>query len=186
MQTWACDLGDNNPSTVSPADAASGHLLLPELGQARVDHGWDEQHRLLQREDSRLRQRDPDARSDSMITTASTSLNDDLPDLPGHESADRHAADSRPGRKLGDGRNVLHAVQPRFDTEQGNLCRAGLCQQQHGQHADAGSPLEPPPGRRELLFGDGSVKFIKNSVSLQTWRALGTRNGGEVISADAY
>jgi hypothetical protein len=30
------------------------------------------------------------------------------------------------------------------------------------------------------------VKFIKNSVSLQTWRALGTRNGGEAISADAY
>ena len=36
------------------------------------------------------------------------------------------------------------------------------------------------------LFGDGSVKFIKNGVSLQTYRALGTRNGGEVISSDSY
>jgi prepilin-type processing-associated H-X9-DG protein len=33
---------------------------------------------------------------------------------------------------------------------------------------------------------DGSVKFIKNSISLPTWRALSTTMGGEVISADAY
>jgi hypothetical protein len=29
------------------------------------------------------------------------------------------------------------------------------------------------------------VRFIKSSVSLTTWNALGTRAGGEVISADA-
>ena len=42
------------------------------------------------------------------------------------------------------------------------------------------------PGGVNTLFGDGSVKFIKNSVDLQVWRALGTRNGGEVISADSF
>jgi prepilin-type N-terminal cleavage/methylation domain-containing protein/prepilin-type processing-associated H-X9-DG protein len=30
-------------------------------------------------------------------------------------------------------------------------------------------------------FCDGSVHFISNSVSLQTWQALGTMNGGEVV-----
>jgi prepilin-type N-terminal cleavage/methylation domain-containing protein/prepilin-type processing-associated H-X9-DG protein len=35
-------------------------------------------------------------------------------------------------------------------------------------------------------FADGSVHFIKNSVSPQTWWALGSRNGGEVISSDSY
>jgi len=29
---------------------------------------------------------------------------------------------------------------------------------------------------------DGSVRFVSSSVSLVTWRALGTRAGGEVIS----
>ena len=33
------------------------------------------------------------------------------------------------------------------------------------------------------LMGDGSVKFIKSSISMTTWWALGTRNNGEVISA---
>ena len=35
-------------------------------------------------------------------------------------------------------------------------------------------------------FADGSVRFIMSSVSNQTWVSLGTRNGGEVISGDAY
>jgi len=33
---------------------------------------------------------------------------------------------------------------------------------------------------------DGSVKFIKDSISLGTWGALGTMAGGEVIDASAY
>ncbi len=34
------------------------------------------------------------------------------------------------------------------------------------------------------LFGDGSVRFIKNSVNLLTFRAVLTLQGGEVISSD--
>jgi prepilin-type N-terminal cleavage/methylation domain-containing protein/prepilin-type processing-associated H-X9-DG protein len=47
-------------------------------------------------------------------------------------------------------------------------------------------PSSNHPGGINMLFGDGSAKFIKNSVSPQTWSALGTRNGGEVISSDSY
>ncbi len=42
------------------------------------------------------------------------------------------------------------------------------------------------PGGVNVLFGDGSVKFIKDSVNQATWWALGTKAGGEVVSADAY
>jgi prepilin-type N-terminal cleavage/methylation domain-containing protein/prepilin-type processing-associated H-X9-DG protein len=42
------------------------------------------------------------------------------------------------------------------------------------------------PGGSNMLFGDGSVKFLKDSINLQTYRALGTRNGGEIISADSF
>ncbi len=47
-------------------------------------------------------------------------------------------------------------------------------------------PSSRHPGGVNVLFGDGSVKFIKNSINLPTWRALGTRAGGEVVSADSY
>ena len=46
-------------------------------------------------------------------------------------------------------------------------------------------PSSRHPGGLNTLMGDGSVKFIKNSVSLPTWQALGTRAGGEVISSDS-
>jgi prepilin-type processing-associated H-X9-DG protein len=42
------------------------------------------------------------------------------------------------------------------------------------------------PGGVNLLFGDGAVRFMKNSVALSVWRALSTRNGGEVISSSDY
>jgi prepilin-type N-terminal cleavage/methylation domain-containing protein/prepilin-type processing-associated H-X9-DG protein len=42
------------------------------------------------------------------------------------------------------------------------------------------------PGGVNMLLCDGSVKFVKNSVAVQTWWALGTMAGGEVVSADAY
>jgi prepilin-type N-terminal cleavage/methylation domain-containing protein/prepilin-type processing-associated H-X9-DG protein len=42
------------------------------------------------------------------------------------------------------------------------------------------------PGGANVLAGDGSVRFVKNSVNLQAWRGFGTRNGGEVLSADQY
>jgi len=35
-------------------------------------------------------------------------------------------------------------------------------------------------------MADGSVKFIKDSVSQVTWWALGSREGGEVVSSDSY
>ncbi|WZO98251.1 DUF1559 domain-containing protein [Isosphaeraceae bacterium EP7] len=42
------------------------------------------------------------------------------------------------------------------------------------------------PGGGNFIFGDGSVKFLKNTISMPTYCALGSRNGGEVVSSDAY
>ncbi len=41
-------------------------------------------------------------------------------------------------------------------------------------------------GGVNVTMADGSVRFVKTSVSIPTWRALGTRNGGEVLSSDSY
>ena len=42
------------------------------------------------------------------------------------------------------------------------------------------------PGGVNVCMGDGSVKFMKSSIALPTWRAIGTRNGQEVVSASDY
>ncbi len=35
-------------------------------------------------------------------------------------------------------------------------------------------------------MGDGSVRFIKQTISPATYTALGTRAGGEVTSSDSF
>jgi prepilin-type N-terminal cleavage/methylation domain-containing protein/prepilin-type processing-associated H-X9-DG protein len=42
------------------------------------------------------------------------------------------------------------------------------------------------PGGVNTLFCDGRVQFIKDSINLNSWRALATRAGGEILSSDAF
>ena len=42
------------------------------------------------------------------------------------------------------------------------------------------------PGGANFLMTDGSVRFLKETISPAPYRALGTRNMGEVVSADQY
>jgi prepilin-type N-terminal cleavage/methylation domain-containing protein/prepilin-type processing-associated H-X9-DG protein len=61
------------------------------------------------------------------------------------------------------------------------------------QHAGTSSkyhtgigPSSLHPGGVNVGFLDGSVRFVKNSVSNATWWAIATMAGGEVVSADSY
>jgi prepilin-type N-terminal cleavage/methylation domain-containing protein/prepilin-type processing-associated H-X9-DG protein len=42
------------------------------------------------------------------------------------------------------------------------------------------------PGGVNVAFADGSVKFVKDSVNPQTWWAIGTRAGKEIVSGDSF
>ena len=42
------------------------------------------------------------------------------------------------------------------------------------------------PGGCNVGFADGSVRFIKSSIQMMTWWALGTKDNGETISSDQY
>jgi prepilin-type processing-associated H-X9-DG protein len=39
------------------------------------------------------------------------------------------------------------------------------------------------PGGVNVLFGDGSVRFAKDTIDPTTWAAAATRSGGEVYSS---
>ncbi len=42
------------------------------------------------------------------------------------------------------------------------------------------------PGGANVAFADGHVAFGRDSIDGQVWRALGTRDGGEVVSDDSF
>ncbi len=39
-------------------------------------------------------------------------------------------------------------------------------------------------GGVNVLFGDGSTRFVLDEIDIETWRALGSMSGGETVSAD--
>ena len=45
---------------------------------------------------------------------------------------------------------------------------------------------EASPGGVNVGMADGSVRYVKDSVNLLSWRALSTTRGKEVVSSDAY
>jgi prepilin-type N-terminal cleavage/methylation domain-containing protein/prepilin-type processing-associated H-X9-DG protein len=78
----------------------------------------------------------------------------------------------------------------------GDVLQAGFCVPEVVQ----GLPCQPMGSDRgsfagarsrhsggiNALMGDGSVRFVKNSVNMPTWIGLHTVSGGEVISADSF
>ncbi|AMV38124.1 DUF1559 domain-containing protein [Planctomyces sp. SH-PL62] len=47
-------------------------------------------------------------------------------------------------------------------------------------------PSSAHPGGVNVLFLDGSVRFVKDSINQNTWMSLGSRDGEEVVSSDSY
>jgi prepilin-type N-terminal cleavage/methylation domain-containing protein/prepilin-type processing-associated H-X9-DG protein len=67
---------------------------------------------------------------------------------------------------------------------QWNGCRVDCCVQMQAAHYLPATSNHP--GGVNILFCDGSVKFVKNTVSYVTWWALGTRANSENVSADSF
>jgi prepilin-type N-terminal cleavage/methylation domain-containing protein/prepilin-type processing-associated H-X9-DG protein len=75
-------------------------------------------------------------------------------------------------------------VTPNSTTFQFNTCKWGTtAASAQSTFTNSGSYH---PGGVNILMGDGSVKFIKNTINQTTWWALGTKAGGEVIDASSY
>ena len=79
----------------------------------------------------------------------------------------------------------------RTPNDKGPDCRGGL------PHSDKSDPnwsnlslnvaaRSAHPGGVNALLADGSIRFVKDSVAPLVWQALGSRNGGEIHSSDAY
>ncbi|MFO0949715.1 MAG: DUF1559 domain-containing protein [Isosphaeraceae bacterium] len=186
MQTWACDLGDNNPSVVAPNEAPRGvFYYLSKVGLADITDG-SSNTAFFSEKIRGSGTRDKDARSDSLVTAAPTSLD------ATYQTCNAMNPLTTPRLTLVQGASWVmgemcctqynHVAPPNKAT-----C-AGLG---FANNSMANMPMQVPPSSRHpggvnTLFGDGSVKFIKDTVSLQTYRAVGTRNGGEAVSADSY
>ena len=76
------------------------------------------------------------------------------------------------------------------DTD-GSTCSFGLLNSLSGPHCFRNQTYNygfksKHPGGANFGFADGSVKFLKQSINPRVYNALGSRAGGEVVSADQF
>ena len=62
-----------------------------------------------------------------------------------------------------------------------NLPNRRSCKKPSGRVATLAGSAHVGGGGVNVLFCDGSVRFVPNSIGLATWRAIGSRNLGEVV-----
>ncbi len=76
-------------------------------------------------------------------------------------------------------------VPPSSLTYQWGGCRFGCggCGVEFGQYENATSLH---PGGANCMMADGSVRFVKSSISMRTWWSIGTKAHNEVVSSDSY
>ncbi len=78
-----------------------------------------------------------------------------------------------------------------FDPEGGGALVLSHTGENHGPNAPSGQAHGDQywslhPGGANFLFGDGSVRFIKEQIGFRIFQTLATKAGGEVLSADQF
>jgi type II secretory pathway pseudopilin PulG len=78
-----------------------------------------------------------------------------------------------------------HVAPPNWSSPD---CSAGLpvVGDQNSISGGAFTARSGHPGGVHTLFMDGSIRFIRQSIRIEVWRALSTRAGGESTSSDTF
>jgi prepilin-type N-terminal cleavage/methylation domain-containing protein/prepilin-type processing-associated H-X9-DG protein len=179
QQTWACDLGENNPSTIAPNEVPRGVFYFGSaVKMADITDGtsntafFSEKRKGMGLPDPKTDMFIfPNQTSQDAVFTACRTLPPTALPLTSRQgmswvmgemccTAYNHVA----------GPNQKSCAAPNFPGSMANM-------------AMQVPPSSLHPNGVNVLFGDGAVRFIKDTIDLPTWRALGTRNGGEVISS---
>jgi prepilin-type processing-associated H-X9-DG protein len=183
QNSWACDLSENNPSTTAPNEVQRG--IFYYLSSVKVSSVTDGLSNTAFYSEKLRGHGVPNPKTDMFVNPNQTSLDDTYTTCKSTNILTAPPLTSRQGMSWVMGEmcctSYNHVAPPN------DISCAGLGFP--GSMANMSMQVPPSsrhPGGVNMLMGDASVRFVKNSVSLPTWRGLGTRNGSETISADSY
>jgi prepilin-type N-terminal cleavage/methylation domain-containing protein/prepilin-type processing-associated H-X9-DG protein len=183
QQSWGCDLSEVLPSTTAPNEVQRGiFYFLSSVRLAQVTDGSSQTAFFSEK----IRgQGTPDPRSDAFVTVNQTSLDATYNTCQSINPLTTVPLTSRMGMSWVMGEmccTTYNHVSPPNTRSCGGVGYPGSMANMSTQSP----PTSHHPGGVNVLMGDGTVHFTRDGISLPTWRALATRDGGEVISSDSY
>jgi prepilin-type N-terminal cleavage/methylation domain-containing protein/prepilin-type processing-associated H-X9-DG protein len=182
QHSWSCDIGDEQASTLDPNEKPRG--IFYWRSKVKVSDITDGLSNTAFFSEKIRGTGVPDAQSDMFVMPVANNLDETYQTC---QSLPQTALPltSRQGMSWVMGEmcctNYNHVSPPNSKT----------CASLGFPGTMANMAMRVPPSSRHaggvnVMMGDGSVRFVKSSVDLRTWRGLGTRNGQEAISADSY
>jgi prepilin-type N-terminal cleavage/methylation domain-containing protein/prepilin-type processing-associated H-X9-DG protein len=176
--TWACDLGDSQGSQLDPTEVPRGIFYF--LSSTRLADITDGTSNTAFFSEKIRGKGTPDPRSDMFVMSVAGSLVQtyqtcqSLP-LTAPQLTSRQGMSWVMGEMCCTTYN--HVAPPN-----GRSCASLGFPGTMANMAMQVPPSSRHPGGVNVLFGDGTVRFVKDTTDLVTWRAAGTRNGGETIN----
>jgi prepilin-type N-terminal cleavage/methylation domain-containing protein len=183
QQTWACDLSEDFPSTIAPNEVPRGIFYYnSSVKVAGVTDGLSNTAYFSEKVRGNG---NPNPRTDLLIFVNQNSLDATYQACRQLNVLTAPPLTSREGMSWVMGEMCCslynHVAPPNQTSCAGNPFPGNMANM-----AMQVPPSSNHPGGVNVLMGDASGRFIKTTVDVQTWRNLGTRNGGEVISSDGY
>ena len=181
--TWLCDLSDAAPDMMFPTERPLG--VFYNQSSVRISSITDGTGQTAFFSEKLRGQGTPDPRTDMFMMMPMTSSMDQT-----HQTCrgldNSYAWLSQQGAAWAMG-EIFSAIYNHVAGPNSRTCTGmdGSMMMSMPGWAEDIPASSNHPGGANVLMGDGAVHFIKDSIDLRVWRALATRNGGEVVSGDS-
>ena len=179
--TFMCDVNEQNPSTVAPGATADG--LFYYLSKVRLTDITDGSSNTAMYSEKLRGQGFPNPRTDMFTMHNTTTLDATFGSCQATNPATATPLTSKQGYSWVMGEMCCttynHVSTPNSLTCAGTGFPGSM----------ANMAMDVPPSSYHsngvnVLLADGSVRYVSNAISLATWRAVGSRNGGDIPGPD--
>ncbi|HKB35023.1 MAG TPA: DUF1559 domain-containing protein [Gemmataceae bacterium] len=177
---FLCDLSEAQPSTLAPGEQSNGPFYY--LSKNRMASITDGTSNTVLFSEKRRGMGSPDPRTDMLTMPNQAALNDAYTACTGLNPATATPLTSKQGYSWVMG-EMCCTTYNHVSTPNSTTCAGIGFPGNMSNMAMVVPPSSVHSGGVNCLFGDGSARFIVNSVTLAAWRGMGTMNGGEIINA---
>lgn len=177
--SFMCDVSEAQPSTLAPNEQANGPFyFLSKTNMASITDGLS--NTVLFSEKLRGNGT-PNPKTDMFVNTFQSTLIDTYNTCRATNTQTALPLTSKQGASWCMG-EMCCTTYNHVDVPNSITCAGiGFPGNMSNMSMDV-PPSSRHPGGINCLMGDGSVRFVRETVDLSTWRAMGTMNGGETYN----